>query len=245
MHVDDLERINAYRAFALDPTAIVAQGNQIRESRLARMFVCEIFRSWNGELSLAEAARELALHPQVLSELSELFDYQSTRLSHLTFNQEILPRVPLNIHAKYSRHEVLAALGEGNEAQAKVHPLLEGVMYSQGEKADVFFVTLDKRHGGFTAATSYRDFAVNPSMFHWQSQSRTLQNSKAGKRYVNHVALGSTVHLFLRSDSNSRTFLYAGPMAYLNHEGERPMSINWKLEYPLPGDVYVEAAAVA
>lgn len=39
---------------------------------------------------------------------------------------------------------------------------------------------------------------------------------------------------------------FLGPAHYVSHEGERPMGIAWRLEHPLPGDLFQAfAAAVA
>jgi hypothetical protein len=45
---------------------------------------------------------------------------------------------------------------------------------------------------------------------------------------------------------NDRAFWCLGPAEYVDHEGERPMAITWRLRYPLPGDLFTQfAAAVA
>jgi hypothetical protein len=74
--------------------------------------------------------------------------------------------------------------------------------------------------------------------------------SDVGRRYVNHVELGSTVHLFLREtkeadrDLGAPPYLYAGTMTYVRHTGDRPMQVVWRLDRPLPADVF-HAAKVA
>jgi len=66
--------------------------------------------------------------------------------------------------------------------------------------------------------------------------------SPTGQRYIHHREEGSTVHLFLRKTKTTETggtppFLYAGPMTYESHTGERPMRILWRLEHELPASV--------
>jgi hypothetical protein len=58
------------------------------------------------------------------------------------------------------------------------------------------------------------------------------------------------VHLFVRETKETDgalgtpPYLYAGPMNYVEHRGERPMQIRWHLDQALPADVF-HAARVA
>jgi hypothetical protein len=62
--------------------------------------------------------------------------------------------------------------------------------------------------------------------------------------------MGTSVHLFVRetkaADGTLGTppYLYAGPMTYVSHTGNRPMRILWHLHHPLPADIF-RAARVA
>ncbi len=44
----------------------------------------------------------------------------------------------------------------------------------------------------------YRDFALGPDLFHWESQNATSTTSPAGQRYLHHRERGSHVVLFVR-----------------------------------------------
>ena len=71
-------------------------------------------------------------------------------------------------------------------------------------------------------------------------------NSPTGRRYQQHAAQGSSVMLFTRRRDDDRAFYFLGPATYVSHESERPMAISWRLEHPLPGDLFAAfAAAVA
>ncbi|RSM52166.1 hypothetical protein DMB66_40315, partial [Actinoplanes sp. ATCC 53533] len=75
--------------------------------------------------------------------------------------------------------------------------------------------------------------------------------STTGQRYINHAAGGSTVHLFVREvrdrdgDLGVPPYLYAGPMTYVSHTGDRPMRIQWRLHHPLPADIFHAARVIA
>jgi excinuclease UvrABC helicase subunit UvrB len=61
---------------------------------------------------------------------------------------------------------------------------------------------------------------------------------------------GSTVHLFVREskerdgDLGAPSYLYARPITYVRHSGDRPMRVIWRLKHSLPADVF-HAARVA
>jgi hypothetical protein len=119
------------------------------------------------------------------------------------------------------------------------------------ERADLFFVTLTKTERHYSPTTMYQDRAITPELFQWESQSTTSAASPTGQRYVNHVDGGSTVHLFVREtkaadgDLGAPPYLYAGPMTYMSHQGDRPMRILWRLHHRLPADVFHAARAAA
>jgi hypothetical protein len=52
--------------------------------------------------------------------------------------------------------------------------------------------------------------------------------------------------LFARHQSGERAYHFLGPASYVKHHGERPMAITWRLQQPLPADLFTwMAAAVA
>jgi hypothetical protein len=112
-------------------------------------------------------------------------------------------------------------------------------------------VTLTKTERHYSPTTMYADRAITPTLFQWESQSTTRTNSPTGQRYVHHAQRGSTVHLFLRQtkepdgDLGAPPYLYAGTMTYLQHTGDRPMRIQWRLSNALPADIYQLARVAA
>ena len=121
-----------------------------------------------------------------------------------------------------------------------------GVFWAKEAKADLLAFTLDKSAGTFSPTTRYKDYAISTQLIHWESQSTTRAGSATGLRYQNHLAEGSTIFLFARHRTNDRAFYFLGPASYVRHESERPMAITWRLQHPLPGDLFAEfAAAVA
>ena len=244
-HVDDPVRIAAYRSLldGVEPPDL--ESLDVRDRRLARMLL--------GSLSTLPAASPLAAglaqvwaHPQVRAEALELLGLLSERITHIGAGLgPALANVPLRVHARYTRIEVLAALGAG--AGALAPPAWQsGVWREASLPADVFAFTLDKSRGGFSPTTRYRDAALSPELIHWESQTATSVASETGQRYLHHARLGSHILLFARVDVSARAFWCLGPATYVRHEGDRPIAITWRLHHRLPGDLYTAfAAAVA
>jgi hypothetical protein len=154
------------------------------------------------------------------------------------------PEVPLAVHARYTRIEILAAFGVGEGA--KVAPWQTGVYWAKEAKSDLLAFTLDKTSGQFSPTTRYRDYAISRELIHWESQSVTRADSETGLRYQQHVRMGTSVMLFARLRSKDRAFYFLGPAGYVKHDSELPMAVTWHLASSLPGDLFATfAAAVA
>jgi hypothetical protein len=245
LHVDDPQRIEAYRAFLtqdVPPTPVSLPG---QERRLLRMLVASIAgQVLPNTAPLADGCALLWAHPQVRAELVELLDVLATRITHIPEPLTTHPGVPLQVHARYSRIEILAAFGVGDGA--RVAPWQTGVYWAKDEQADLFAFTLDKTSGQFSPTTRYRDYAISRDLVHWESQSTTRADSETGLRYQRHAALGTSVMLFARLRTDDRAFFFLGPADYVSHQSELPMAITWRLRHRLPGDVFASfAAAVA
>ncbi len=114
----------------------------------------------------------------------------------------------------------------------------EGVKWLENINTDVFMVTLNKSDKDYSPSTMYEDYSINEELFHWQSQSTTSEESKVGQRYINHVSMNTNVLLFVRDFKKNALgttpYTFLGPVEYVSHTGSKPMSIIWKLRYPIP-----------
>ncbi|MCF6508328.1 DUF3427 domain-containing protein [Blastococcus sp. MG754426] len=241
LHADDVERLQFFRSvtegkFKLDD----------RTRRLAAMLHFSLFGNRTPFSSIEASLERLLAHPGRAAELRELSGVLHDRIHRVAPALEIAGPRPLHVHARYSRDEALAAFGMENLNGT----FGSGVRWVPDDRADVFFVTLLKSEAHFSPTTMYADHAISPTLFQWESQNNTAERSATGQRYINHRELGTSVHLFVRetktSDGTLGTppYLYAGPMTYLSHTGERPMRILWQLHHALPADVF-HAAKVA
>lgn len=245
LHVDDPVRLSGYANLLSSSAPPNPESLTEPERRLLRMLVASTAdQVLERGTSLEEGVRLLWSHPQVRAELLELFQVLAGDITHLSPVMTKPLHVPLAIHARYTRIEILAAFGEGEGARTP--PFREGVRWASGAKSDLLLFTLDKSTGHFSPTTRYRDYAISPDLIHWESQSGTHSNTETGSRYRNHVAMGTHVMLFARLNTEMREFFFLGPATYVRHERELPMAVTWKLLHPLPGDLFATfAAAVA
>jgi superfamily II DNA or RNA helicase len=245
LHVDDNARIDGYGQWLSGERTTDAGSSTTRESRILRMLVGSMVDSVvNAETTLAEGVALLWQHPQVCHELLELLGVLARRIDHVPLPLTTHPDVPLAIHARYTRVEILGAFGIG--ATARVAPWQSGVYWANVAQADLLAFTLDKTSGGFSPTTRYKDYAISRDLIHWESQSVTRAGSPTGQRYQHHAARGTSVMLFARGRSDERAFYFLGPAMYMKHESDQPMAITWRLHHPLPGDLFAAfAAAVA
>ena len=113
-------------------------------------------------------------------------------------------------------------------------------IWNQGFVADdghVFLlVTLDK--GGLNKDHRYEDHFLSSDRFQWQSQNRTKQEGKHGRLIRDHEKEGVSVHLFIRKrkvlDGKAAPFVYCGLVDFESWEGEKPISVLWRLREPVP-----------
>lgn len=247
-HVDDRRRRAAYLGI-LNETARPASAG---EERLAEMLFFSLFPDGGGFDSTAAGLAALENEP-VVDEMRQVIEiaFDSARRSTYPVD-EIIPEmgdVPLAVHASYSREEILTALGFASLRRTP-STMREGVAWCEASNADAFLITLKKTETDYSPTTMYRDFALSPTLFHWESQSTTSSTSPTGQRYINHRERGSHILLFVRETKTNALgtspYVFLGPVDYVSHEGDRPMAITWRLRHAMPTDVFMASrAAVA
>lgn len=245
LHLDDESRIQYCRLLAEMAKPPTISALELAARRKFHMLVAVLTESIpKAGPTLDDAAVLIWKHPQVLAELGELMEVLAERIDHVQAPLASHPDVPLYVHARYTRREILAAFGDGTVL--KVAEWREGVRWLADASVDLLAFTLDKTNGHFSPTTRYRDYAISRELIHWESQSATRAESDTGQRYQQHATNGSTVLPFARLTTDDRAFWLLGQATYVSHVGERPMAITWRLAHSLPGDLYAKfAAAVA
>jgi superfamily II DNA or RNA helicase/HKD family nuclease len=246
-HLDDPERVAFYRR-VLAADAPPSGANDARAQRLLTMLALDLFGRRHQFGTLQNGLRMLWANPAVRDELIQLLDVLDATSEASPLPLGILPDVPLAIHARYTRDEALVALGDGSFERPPTSR--EGVRWLEAIKTDVFFVTLRKSERQYSPSTRYRDYAISPRLFHWESQSTTSADSPTGRRYRRQREDGTHVLLFVRENPTLASgagapFTLLGPATLVEHRGERPMQITWQLREPMPESLLEVARLVA
>jgi hypothetical protein len=131
---------------------------------------------------------------------------------------------------QYSREEIPPLFGLAYSAP----------VWNQGfifkDNRVVLLVTLDKS----TKAKEHRyeDRFEAPDRFQWQSQNKQHRGGATEQKLARHVELGISVHLFVRKmpkiDGRAAPFFYCGECEFLGWEGDRPITVRWRLKSPVP-----------
>ncbi|GAS88702.1 DNA/RNA helicase [Mycolicibacterium brisbanense] len=248
-HVDDPRRWNAYDALLQHRQS----ESGVPQARLEAMLYYSLFPNGGGFDSVAaglDALRGEAVTDEMRQVIDIAFDGAHRSTYGLWDMSDEFVEVPLALHASYSREEILAALGWVSEKRTPA-TMREGVAWCPAVNADAFLITLKKSDTDYSPTTMYRDFALSPELFHWESQSTTSAASPTGQRYIHHRERGSHILLFVRETKKSglgdgAPYIFLGPADYVSHEGDRPIAITWRLRQAMPTEVYLGArAAVA
>ena len=205
--------------------------------RMLQMFYVSVWTDvidYENPQPAYEKLRTLADHPNMLAEIKELLQYRYEHIDIVDKRLEFGFDCPIDLHCTYSRDQILVALDF-----AKPTTVREGVKWLSDKKIDVLFVTLNKSDKDYSPTTMYKDYAINETMFHWQSQSTTSDTSPTGQRYIQHRKQGSKVLLCVREFKkdpwgNAAPYNVLGFVNYMRHTGSRPMNILWRLEEEIP-----------
>ncbi|HEY8910719.1 MAG TPA: DUF3427 domain-containing protein [Desulfosporosinus sp.] len=197
--------------------------------------------------SIEEAIYWAIDDPLLYGELMGLLDYQYAKIDFVDKSlDELWKDSPLDLYCSYTSDQILVALGKHTEN--KKSSFREGVLYLSEKKLDVFFVTLNKSEKDYSPSTMYQDYSINEELFHWQSQSRTTEESVTGQRYINQAVNGGNVLFFVREYKEEEKF--TSPYTCLgladvqSHYGSAPISVVWKMKESLPGFVMKKTVKV-
>jgi hypothetical protein len=207
--------------------------------------------SVNGPETLEDSLGLLRRHPALVQELRELLPLLDDISEHLTYplDEELgwTHRIPVSVHARHTMDDVLTAFGLLDVGGGFWRQT--GVVRHDRTNCDLFFVTLEKSERDYSPSTLYKDYAISPVLFHWESQSGTTQQSPTGQRYIRHRELGGHVLLFVRprkrQDGRALPYTFLGPADLESFRGERPISCVWRLRRSMPAGMFREAKVAA
>ncbi|MGN3957500.1 DUF3427 domain-containing protein [Streptomyces sp. WAC8370] len=249
LHVDDPERARAYLDLLADDAPPYEELDQVGQA-YARMLFFNLWDNAGGFTSYSEGLATLRSQRALRDEIRQVLSYVIDRADHVPIPLcDGLGAVPLKVHSSYNRSEILAALGIARFGGQMPRSFAQGVQWAEEFQTDALLITLEKDEKDFSPTVRYKDFAISPHLFHWESQNATSPDSATGKRYQQHAGRGTHVLLFMRryattDTGKSQPWMLLGPATYVEHSGSKPMAITWHLDHPLPADVWSYCAAI-
>jgi len=248
IHVGDARRLDLWERWVdVDASAAVPAYEALSEAerRICRMLFVVLYgkevaatqgalQRWGAERFVREEVRQLI---SALRRLNAI----------LAAPAELDSDVPLVLHARYRGVELSAAFDQRSK-KGHYRDYYTGVEPVSGGRFDLLLVTLEK-----SIATKehlrYRDFPLSDRVFHWQSKAGTTAESRQGKRHLDPAGNGLIPLLLVRqsadqSNGQTQSFQYLGPVRPIADRGERPITIEWRLDHSMPGAL-VQAGRVA
>ena len=196
-------------------------------------------------ISAADVVAELRANAPLRRELRALLDALVTRVVPLapTPNVAVPAAVPLALHRTYTRRQLFAAFG--SESIWRSIPQ-SGVAWIPEHGAYIMLVTLEKHADSFTERTRYRDYAISPTVFHWQSQSTARPDRGDGMRIPQAKDGIGTMWLFVRrateDEFGTEPYAFMGAFKPTSIEGARPMSVTGDLANAMPAEWFEVAS---
>lgn len=248
-HVDDPDRAAAYLTWLGDRAPTYDDADPALQA-FGRMLFFSLWPDGGGYGSYAAGLQALRAEPAVRAELRAVIELSFAGAERIATPLDgELRRRPLRVHARYTREELVTALDYVAVDGRKPNSFREGVLFAPAANADAFLVTLQKSEADYSPTTMYQDYAISPELFHWESQSSTRVASPTGQRYLHHREKGTHVLLFTRQTKLSAygtgaPYVFLGEADYVEHRGERPIAITWRLRIPMPTADFVSASVV-
>lgn len=91
---------------------------------------------------------------------------------------------------------------------------------------------------------NYKDEFISRSEFQWQTPNNTSQSSNVGKNIIYNKERGIRLHLFVRKykeiDKKVQPYIYIGKANTIDFEGEKPITVRFKLENKISESLYTE-----
>lgn len=215
------------------------------EKIMLLMLYFDIWREPGRFDSLELSITKLGENKVLLEEMIEVLELLIDRIDFIEIDFQLPYIQPLKIHSRYTRDQILVAFGLSTFDNKS--PSREGVVENKELKIELLFVNLIKSEENFSPTTMYDDYAINESLFHWQSQNSAGPETPKGLSYIQHVENDKKILLFIRERNkdefgNTMGYVFVGECFLKEHYGAKPMNIKWELNEPLPHYLWNDAA---
>ena len=209
------------------------------EKQMSLMLYYDLFQEAGKYTSLQGMFNDLSTDGLFCNEMSELIVMLKNRCeAYEKEDNSLVMNFPLKLHGVYTKDQIFVAVG--TSSIDKKSSCREGCERNKRQNIEAMFVDIikDREEG---SNTNYNDFAINESLFNWETQNSVTPTSQAGRNYINET---QTMLLFVRQQNSfpedkGRTmgFTYLGEVNLVRCQGAKPMEIVWRLKTPMPASV--------
>lgn len=234
LHVDDPRRLDVMKAVGSRQGSSPALNAE--DALGVQMLAYQIDGRHEQAAGPEAFLKRMKGHPAIAAELVELSALLQARSTLGAHPVPGLEDAPLCLHAGYGAREILTAV-RWLTASRRV-PFQAGTLSLLSRQTELLFVTLDKSEG-YHDRIAYHDYAISAERFHWQSQNSAGPDTPGGRRYLESATNGWQFQLFVRP-RKGEAYRACGPVTLESAEGDRPMSIVWQLQTPLPARLFRE-----
>lgn len=210
------------------------------EKQMALMFYYDLFLEAGHYNSLQGMFDDLAIDSLFIDELEEVMGLLKNRCeAYEKPDNSVLMNFPLKLHGVYTKDQIFVAIGTSTIEHKSSNR--EGVERNKQRNIEAMYVDIikDREEG---SNTNYNDFAINESLFNWETQNKVSPESPAGRNYINQT---QTMLLFVRQqdsfpEDKGRTmgYTYLGEVTLVKWQGAKPMEIVWHLKTPMPASFF-------
>jgi superfamily II DNA or RNA helicase len=218
------------------------------EKTMLLMLHYDVWQNAGGFKSLAGSIKEIGKNKILVKEIIEVLELLNDRVDFKEIDIKLPYEQPLKLHARYTRDQILVAFGLSTFDKKSSNR--EGVAENKNLNTELLFIDLIKSEEDFSPTTLYDDYAISETLFHWQSQNQTRNDSGKGLTYINHQKLGKRILLFVREKANNEFsntigYVFIGEAKFKENEGSKPMSIKWELNEPIPMYLWKDSAKMS
>ena len=216
------------------------QALDIIEKQMALMLYYDLFQEAGQYNSLQGMFNDLATDNLFCDELKEVMGLLKNRCeAYEKPDNSVLINFPLKLHGVYTKDQIFVAIGTSTLDRKSSNR--EGVERNKVRNIEAMYVDIikDREEG---SNTNYNDFAINETLFNWETQNKVSPDSQAGRNYINQT---QTMLLFVRQqdsfpEDKGRTmgYTYLGEVKLVKWQGARPMEIVWRLKTPMPASFF-------
>ncbi|HEY6143637.1 MAG TPA: DUF3427 domain-containing protein [Flavobacterium sp.] len=234
---------------------IAKQGFNIRindfdenQKTMLLMLHYDVWQNAGGFDSLEKSIIQIGKNKTLVNEIIEVLEILIDKIGFKEIDIQLPYEQPLKLHARYTRDQILAAFRLSTFDKKSSNR--EGAAENKTLNTEILFINLIKSEENFSPTTMYDDYAINETLFHWQSHNAYGPETTKGISYIKHLESNKKILLFVREkgkDENGNTmgYVFIGEGIFKETEGSKPMSIKWELNEPMPNYLWKESAKMS